>query len=73
MEAILKQIKENIEGLQARATANQTIIDNMKSQGLRPAMYGDIEKEIYRIGGQIDTFVSCYQMIANHEIERYCD
>lgn len=65
MEAILKQIEENVEELKVRCDLNQAKIKNMKAQGFRAAMYKDHELEISRISGMIDTYVSCYQMIEN--------
>ena len=65
MEAILKQIEENVNELKIRLDGNQARIKEMKGQNFKPAMYKDHELEIARIAGQIDTFISCYQMIQN--------
>ncbi len=61
----LKQIEKNVEELRIRCDRNYAQIKRMKDQGLRPAMYRDIELEISRIAGSIDTYTSCYQMIEN--------
>ena len=65
MEAILKQIQENIEELKTKSNLHQASVAGMKSQNFKPAMYKDHELELARIAGQIDTFTSCYQMIQN--------
>ena len=65
MDAILKQIEKNVKELKIRADQNQQCIKTMKAAGFKPAMYKDHELEISRITCQIDTFISCYQMIEN--------
>ncbi len=65
MEAILKQIQENIEELKIRAEANQTILSDLKRFNMSNGSILTTEKELSRIAGMIDTYTSCYQMIDN--------